>query len=114
MDLEGKILWNKDVAAYKSVQGFSASPALYKSTVIVATDGTKGEGPTRLTALHRQREQNSVTFFRDNARKFLQQQDLIASYEQYADTVAQVLRDASLQRRHTALEVGPGDGSFFL
>ena len=29
--------------------------------------------------------------------KFRQQQDLIASYEQYADTVAQVLRDAPLQ-----------------
>jgi ubiquinone/menaquinone biosynthesis C-methylase UbiE/DNA-binding MarR family transcriptional regulator len=68
----------------------------------------------RLIALHRQREQNSVTFFRDNARKFLQQQDLIASYEQYADTVAQLLRDAPMKRRHTALEIGPGDGSFLL
>ena len=68
----------------------------------------------RLAALYRQREENSGNFFRDNAHKFHQQQDLIASYEQYADTVAQVLRDASLQRRRTALEVGPGDGSFLL
>jgi len=68
----------------------------------------------RLAALYRQREENSANFFRDNAHKFHQQQDLIASYEQYADTVAQVLRDASLQRRRTALEVGPGDGSFLL
>lgn len=68
----------------------------------------------RLAALHRQREENSRHFFRDNAHKFRQQQDLIASYEQYADTVAQLLRDAPLQRRHSALEIGPGDGAFLL
>jgi ArsR family transcriptional regulator len=67
-----------------------------------------------LQQLYRQREENSRNFFRDNAHKFRQQQDLIASYEQYADTVAQVLRDAPLTRRRTALEVGPGDGAFLL
>ncbi|MEE4145774.1 MAG: metalloregulator ArsR/SmtB family transcription factor, partial [Halieaceae bacterium] len=68
----------------------------------------------RLAQLYRQREENSRNFFRDNAHKFRQQQDLIASYEQYADTVAQMLRDAPLVRRDTALEVGPGDGAFLL
>ncbi|TXS90678.1 metalloregulator ArsR/SmtB family transcription factor [Parahaliea maris] len=65
-----------------------------------------------LSALQRQREENSRTFFHHNAHKFREQQDLIASYEQYADTVAQVLRDAPLQRFDSALEVGPGDGAF--
>ncbi len=65
-------------------------------------------------ALHRQREENSSNFFRLNAHKFHQQQDLIASYAQYADVVAQVLADAPLERRRTVLEVGPGDGSFLL
>jgi ArsR family transcriptional regulator len=69
---------------------------------------------TGLAALHRQREENSNNFFQLNANKFHQQQDLIASYEQYADVVAQVLRDAALTRHHTVLEVGPGDGSFLL
>jgi ArsR family transcriptional regulator len=69
---------------------------------------------TALQALYRQREENSRNFFRDNAHKFRQQQDLIASYPQYAQTVAQVLRDAPLARRTTALEVGPGDGAFLL
>ena len=68
----------------------------------------------RLAMLHRKREENSRNFFRDNAHKFRQQQDLIASYEQYADTVAQMLRDAPLQRHACALEVGPGDGAFLL
>jgi ArsR family transcriptional regulator len=66
----------------------------------------------RLGTVQEQREANSRHFFRDNAHKFRQQQDLIASYEQYADTVAQILRDAPLVRRDIALEVGPGDGSF--
>ena len=64
----------------------------------------------RLTALHLQREANSGNFFRDNAHKFHHQQDLIASYEQYADTVAQVLDNAAGLQHHTVLEVGPGDG----
>lgn len=68
----------------------------------------------RLDELHQQREANSSSFFRLNARKFRQQQDLIASYEQYADVVAEVLRDAPLSRYGTALEVGPGDGSFLV
>ncbi len=65
-----------------------------------------------LQALQQQREENSRNFFHLNAHKFRQQQDLIASYEQYAATVAQVLRDAPLQRREAVLEVGPGDGAF--
>jgi len=65
-----------------------------------------------LADLYRRREENSRNFFRDNADKFHQQQDLIASYEQYAQTVAEVLSEAPLQKRDLALEVGPGDGSF--
>jgi ArsR family transcriptional regulator len=66
----------------------------------------------RLAQLHCQREANSRRFFIDNAHKFHEQQDLIASYEQYADTVAQMLDDADIPGYETALEVGPGDGAF--
>ena len=68
----------------------------------------------RLAKLQRVREENSRNFFRDNAGKFRQQQDMIANYEQYADVVARVLQDAALKQRGTVLEVGPGDGSFLL
>ena len=67
-----------------------------------------------LQALNLQREANSRSFFRENADKFRQQQDLIASYEQYAQTVADVLKEAPLNQHGTALEVGPGDGAFLL
>ncbi len=65
-----------------------------------------------LATLHRRREENSRSFFHHNAHKFRQQQDLIASYEQYAATVSEVLGNAPLTRQRTALEVGPGDGAF--
>ncbi|MEI6604481.1 MAG: PQQ-binding-like beta-propeller repeat protein [Verrucomicrobiota bacterium] len=49
-DLEGKIVWKSTVGPYKSIQGHSSSPALYKSLVIVPADGSLGN---KLTALHR-------------------------------------------------------------
>lgn len=65
-----------------------------------------------LQDLQRAREENSRHFFRNNAHKFREQQDLIASYEQYADTVAERLAQAPLPTHAVALEVGPGDGRF--
>ncbi len=67
-----------------------------------------------LKRLQKQREANSRNFFRDNADKFREQQDLIASYEQYAGTVTGVLAEAQLPGTGIALEVGPGDGRFLL
>ncbi|GAB3312108.1 ArsR/SmtB family transcription factor [Haliea atlantica] len=58
------------------------------------------------------REATSRAFFHDNADKFREQQDLIASHWQYGDAVAQVLREARFPRRQRVLEVGPGDGAF--
>ena len=66
----------------------------------------------QLSRVQQARQQSSKDFFRQNADKFRAQQDLIASYEQYADTVAQALADAPLHSRALALEVGPGDGRF--
>jgi DNA-binding transcriptional ArsR family regulator/ubiquinone/menaquinone biosynthesis C-methylase UbiE len=66
----------------------------------------------KVTALYEQRRECSHSFFRGNAHKFHEQQDLIASYSQYADTVGQVLRDSMPDSRALALEIGPGDGSF--
>ena len=66
----------------------------------------------RLVVLQEQRQQSSRLFFQENADKFRAQQDLIASYDQYADTVAQLQRDAPLEQHRLALEVGPGDGAF--
>ena len=66
----------------------------------------------KVATLYRQRKERSRDFFRGNAHKFREQQDLIASYEQYAETVSQVLADALPEKSRLALEIGPGDGLF--
>ena len=48
--LDGKVLWSKVVAPFKSIQGYSASPVFYKSAVILPIEGGLG---CRLVALHR-------------------------------------------------------------
>lgn len=50
LGVEGQLVWDEQVGEYSTVQGFSASPAIYKSAVIMTTD-CKGEA--RLVALHR-------------------------------------------------------------
>jgi ArsR family transcriptional regulator len=65
-----------------------------------------------LQALQRNREANSRDFFRRNADKFREQQDLIARYGLYADTVADLLRQLPPRQHAHALEIGPGDGRF--
>ena len=85
-----------------------------KGQIFAALDQVQlpADSRQRIHALYQQRVENSRSFFTSNAHKFQQQQDLIASYDQYAETVAQVLGDAPLKHNRLALEVGPGDGSF--
>lgn len=49
--LDGKVLWNKTIAPYNTIQGYSSSLTFYKSAVIVPVEGPKG---CYLTALHRE------------------------------------------------------------
>lgn len=65
-----------------------------------------------LATLHLQREANSRAFFERNAEKFREQQDLIASWEQYSGPVTAMLAEAPVSGRGVAIEVGPGDGRF--
>ena len=58
---------------------------------------------------------SSKAFFLENAAKFREQQDLIASIEQYADSVATFISGLELpvHAQHAkAVEIGPGDGRF--
>jgi DNA-binding transcriptional ArsR family regulator len=89
--------------------GLQAS--LYNALDQIPLSATLAE---RLLDVQQNREHSSQQFFQQNADKFRAQQDLIANYAQYADTVAQLLADAPLSHRRLALEVGPGDGAFLL
>jgi ArsR family transcriptional regulator len=95
-----------------SVQGAFGLTELHRS-MLAAVDALhlSDEQESRLAEIHAARTALSQQFFSDNADKFREQQDLIASYEQYSDTVAQTRLDVMPEGR-LAIEVGPGDGRF--
>ena len=50
LDLQGKIVWQKKAAPFKSLHGYGPSPLIYKSLVIIPADNP---GPNFLSALRR-------------------------------------------------------------
>lgn len=66
----------------------------------------------QLCELEVERSLASQQFFAENAHKFREQQDLIASYSVYAEQMTQLLQNTPLRDSQLALEVGPGEGEF--
>lgn len=66
----------------------------------------------RIAAVHAQRSAASEDFFARMAGSFQARQDLIAGLPQYRDSVVALLDALNFAPTATALEVGPGDGSF--
>lgn len=64
----------------------------------------------KLAAVQSSREQNSQAFFRDNAERFREHQELIASWDDYSACTLQLLDAVALGTDATLLEIGPGDG----
>ncbi|MGY1450478.1 ArsR/SmtB family transcription factor [Pseudomonas chlororaphis] len=71
-----------------------------------------GEVQSRIGLVHRQRAAASQDFFSRVAEKFRAQQDLIAGLPQYRESVLALLDKLHFTDTATAIEVGPGDGSF--
>lgn len=66
----------------------------------------------RIGAVHAQRAAASRDFFARMASSFQAQQDLIAGLPQYRDSLLSLLDSLSFAEGASALEIGPGDGSF--
>ncbi len=64
----------------------------------------------RLQSVQQERADASQQFFTDNADKFREQQDLIASFPVYADQVLDMIKKTCGDHHKSVLEVGPGDG----
>jgi len=64
----------------------------------------------RLQGLYQERALNSQEFFTKHASEFHEKQDLIASHEQYGETLQDLVATLNLKQAHTALEIGPGEG----
>lgn len=70
------------------------------------------EVQARIAAVHAQRSAASEDFFARMAGSFQARQDLLAGLPQYRDSVLALLDALNFDATATALEVGPGDGSF--
>ncbi len=70
------------------------------------------EVQARISTVHAQRSATSEDFFARMAGSFQARQDLIAGLPQYRDSVVALLEALNFDAHATALEVGPGDGSF--
>jgi ubiquinone/menaquinone biosynthesis C-methylase UbiE/DNA-binding transcriptional ArsR family regulator len=66
----------------------------------------------RIASVHAQRSAASEDFFARMAGSFQARQDMIAGFPQYRDSVVALLNALNFSAEATALEVGPGDGSF--
>jgi len=64
----------------------------------------------RLQGLYQERATNSQEFFTKHAAEFHEKQDLIASHEQYGETLQDLVATLNLKQSTTALEIGPGEG----
>ncbi|TDT43396.1 ArsR family transcriptional regulator [Halospina denitrificans] len=67
----------------------------------------------RIRNIRRQRSEQSQVFFARYARRFREQQELIAGHERYAQPVAELIRRRfPCDGTGKALEIGPGEGPF--
>jgi ArsR family transcriptional regulator len=60
------------------------------------------------------RHQQAKSFFKKNAHRFQENQDLIAEYSHYSQCIDDVLDNESIASTATAIEIGPGDSDLIL
>ncbi|MEE4202293.1 MAG: metalloregulator ArsR/SmtB family transcription factor [Halieaceae bacterium] len=115
-----KVLVNADwltrrregTAIYYRRQLPTGPEATLREQIINAIDDQplSAEHREKLDAIQRSREQNSLAFFRDNVARFREQQELIASWDDYSAASLHILDTAQLAADAKLLEIGPGDG----
>ena len=66
----------------------------------------------RVEQVYRDRARSSRQFFEENSHRLGVQQELIASHQEYATPVRDLLESAGLPGHRLALEIGPGEGAF--
>lgn len=66
----------------------------------------------RMREILAQRAELSRAFFARHADRFQAQQELIATYDYYAEPALEVLLSSDLPAEATVLEIGPGEGAF--
>ncbi|HAG96399.1 MAG: ArsR family transcriptional regulator [Pseudomonadales bacterium] len=106
---EGNSIFYRRMLADISIPQGQLLAALYSAIDQVAlSDGTA----TRIDAIKQEREEVAREFFDRHAEQFREQQELIALFDQYAESVRDLLLQTNPHKGHTALEIGPGEGAF--
>lgn len=106
---EGNSIYYRRAHAPAHDPHFEMQAAIYRSLDQLPLEPLVQE---RLLEVQQERSRASQQFFADNAEKFREQQDLIASYPIYGEHVAEVLDKLPRASRQVALEIGPGEGEF--
>ncbi len=63
-----------------------------------------------MARVQQQREENSLAFFRTNHARFREQQELIASWDDYSQAALHLLDHSDAPAGYPVIEIGPGDG----
>jgi len=66
----------------------------------------------KIILIKEHRAAQSQLFFSKHADKFKEQQELIASFEQYAIPVVDLIKSHDFSESASAMEIGPGEGAF--
>ena len=66
----------------------------------------------RIEQVKAQRAEAARAFFNRHAEQFREQQELIATFDQYGDSARDLLLKAAPEKHHTLLEIGSGSGEF--
>lgn len=106
---EGNSIFYRRVARRDGDSQAAVKEALFKTIdQLSLADSVQGN----LLRIYQQRASASLEFFSSRTGQFKQRQDLIAAFDVYGPHVQELLENASLPARYSALEVGPGNGEF--
>ncbi|MDG1233370.1 MAG: metalloregulator ArsR/SmtB family transcription factor [Pseudomonadales bacterium] len=89
---------------------------LLRQALFESIDGTELaiDHATRIRAVYDCRHGQAKSFFKKNAHRFQENQDLIAEYHHYSQCIDDVLDNESIPSNASAIEIGPGDSDLIL
>lgn len=102
------IFYRRTLADQNQPQGQLLS-ALYSAIDQIALSADTSR---RIEGIKQEREEAAREFFDRHAEQFREQQELIALFDQYAESVKDLLLQTNPHKRQSALEIGPGEGAF--
>ena len=105
---EGNSIFYRRALLSASSDWSALRKALFETLATLTIDADTQQA---LDVLYNERAANAREFFSKHADDFKEQQDLIASHEQYGETLQDLIAKLDLAHNTVALEIGPGEGA---